>query len=405
MKEKLSIAIFTDSFLPKYDGVVMHIYNTSLELVRRGHRVIIVAPEPSFKYRFELRRKGIIIYPVAVISSFIYPEMYIALPARRKLKKFLIKKDVDILHFHTPLPVGLLALRLGRRLKKPVFATYHTLFTEIEYQKVARIHWIPLVTHFLWEYSIRIHNRCDAIIAPTEYTKRELIRHKIKVPVEVISNGIDLSLFNPERVDKKVVEELKRKYKLKKPTFLYIGRLSYEKNLDLLIRGFAKFLKRYPEGKLIIVGDGPIKKKMEKWTRDLGIEKSVIFFGRVENKQLPFTGVYNVSRAFLTLSTSETQNISAIEAMSMGLPLIVPRSRGVQELVKDNGFLVNPNDSDEFVEKLVDLTENDDLFRKFSKNSLLRSRRFDIGSTTEELIKFYMRYGSLTKGEESYQKG
>ena len=388
----LNIAFFSDVFLPKTDGVGVHIYNTSIQLARMGHRVFVVAPQYSLEIAPHLKEMGIDFYPVKVIfPSFLYPQLYITKWKDKELEDILRDNKVDLIHFHTPFTIGWLALNLASKLRKPLFATYHTFFTEPEYLKVVHLNHLPLLSKILWKYSIYLHNRCICVICPTHYTLKQLKGHRIKTNVEVVNNGIPLDKFSPQITPKENIESLKKKYNLsQKFTFLYVGRLSLEKNLHLLIRAFIKFLNIFGEGKLLIVGDGPIRRNLENFTKRLRVEKSVIFLGKIENKRLPLSGIYQVSRAFVSLSTSETQNISAIEAMAMGLPLVVANSRGTKELVEDNGFCVNT--LQDFVMALKKLTEDQKLYQKMSQASLQRSLLFNIENTSKKLIELYYKY-------------
>lgn len=214
------------------------------------------------------------------------------------------------------------------------------------------------------------------MIAPSETLKKILENHKIRKPIETIPNGIDTTLFRPFN---KTAARKKLGLEGEK-IFLSLGRLGHEKNVDVVIRAFENL-----DAKLVIVGRGPAKPKLEKLTKKLNLQNKVAFKGFVPEKLKPL--YYSAADALVIASKSETQGLVVVEAMACGTPVIGVNSGAIPEMIEDgkNGYLFEPGNVKELTEK-IEMFESS---RLMEKNAIETSKDYSIDRCTTKLEKFY----------------
>lgn len=404
----MKIAIFTDTFLPKIDGVAISIHQFTNILANKGHEFIICAPKYKEEDKdFELHPNiKVLRFKNAPLPS--YPDVKIVLPSRKKIKEAIPKFGAEIIHLHTPGLLGQYALWSAKLYGIPLVGTYHTLISEQEmYISLYRLLNIDkLMDYFilgkkikknleklekkttsyikkalLWKYNNTFYEACDVIISPTELIRQELISKGVKKTIEVISNGIDFKMFSgtPKQSPNQP------------PRLIHVGRISYEKNCDILLKAFTEIKKELPNIKLEIYGDGPALKSLKEEAKHLGIYDSVIFHGFVNRSELP--KIYPLYDIFLTASTMETQGLVVLEAMSCGLPCVGVNSFALPELIQNeiNGYTVEPGDYQTIAEKTIEILKDKEKYRKFSENSIQIAKTHDIYDCANKLEDLYKR--------------
>ena len=225
---------------------------------------------------------------------------------------------------------------------------------------------------------------------PTEQAVSDLLpkrRKKFKVPVEALSNGIDLSRFTPGKAPAEIYE----RYNIPKtkPIVLYVGRVDPEKSLEVLVKAFNLALLKCPEAHLVVVGDGASRNELEKLSEKLGIEKHTHFLGRVVGNDLPM--LYRTGKVFGITSKTETQSIVIMEAMASGLPVVAVQAGAIPELVKNNktGYLCQQDDPVAVSRAIVRVLKNDLARQKFSKTALENIKKHDISYTLTRFEAIY----------------
>jgi 1,2-diacylglycerol 3-alpha-glucosyltransferase len=326
MCEKMKIAMFTDSYLPSRDGVVTSILLSRKSLEALGHEVIIFAPEPKDP---RAREDGVYYFKSKSFNSY---QGY-SIPMFPTDKCHILKKlDVDIIHAQGLLFMGLRSMFAGRTLKLPVVVSFHTMITDAAkfYNFTPLPDWV--VTRLMWTYLKDLLERADSVIVPTMAIKTELdqlvprMRH-----IEVIPTGVDTVMFNPNNSG----AEMRTKYGLDGgKVILTVGRIAWEKNLDLILEGFKILHDKDPHTKLMVAGEGPAKAHAKQKAIDLGIQNSTYFPGFVPDSDLP--GLYAASDAFTIASKFETQGLVVLEAMASGKPCSGINYRAIAEIIEDN---------------------------------------------------------------------
>ena len=239
---------------------------------------------------------------------------------------------------------------------------------EPEYLKIVNIkHGAEIFSKILWKYAIFFYNQCDAVLTYSEGGKQDLIQHKVEKPTFVIPNSVDEGKIR--KVSEEKISKLRQKYNLNKKVVLYVGRVSAEKNLDVLVKSFSYVLKKAPDTTLLLIGDGPMRKDITQLCRALKIEKHVVFAGQITQEKLLQEGYYQLADVFATASTSELQPISIIEAMYFGLPLIGVAKRGALEMIEGIGLISQPNDIKHLAQNILMVISDKNVHEKLSKKS------------------------------------
>lgn len=329
--DTLRIAFFTDTYLPSRDGVVTSILLTKREMERMGHEVFVFAPEPA---RGDPREEGVHYFPS--IGFRRYQGYRIPMLPTDNIP-ILSELKVDVIHAHGLFFMGMRSMLAGRGLGLPVVVTFHTMvmdaakfynFTPLPDETASRL---------LWIYVKRLLQRAEVVISPTEAIKKELNALAPKIRrVEVIPTGIEEGRFNPRLDGSKVRKKLGLE---DKKVILHVGRIAKEKNLDLVLQGFALLNMERPDTVLMIVGEGPAKNEYLKKAKEMKIDGSTIFTGFVSDDELPL--YYAACDVFTLASKFETQGIVILEAMATGKPVTGINYRAVAEIIRDgkNGYL------------------------------------------------------------------
>ncbi|MCW1297970.1 MAG: glycosyltransferase [Candidatus Parvarchaeota archaeon] len=341
----MKVGIFTDTFLPQKNGVVTSICELTKALKKKNVDVIIFAPGKSTKKEEWLGTK---VYRIKSYPFIFYPGMYVAGLDLIKICDDLIKEDIDIFYVQDPFPIGFLGKYFAKKTKKPMIGILHTRYDEYAphvFKGVPK----KMVMFFLnkpsWSYLKTFYMEFDRIIAPTEEIKKLLIKNGFK-RIEVLPSGIDVSRFRSYKI-----KNIREKMNIPKNAFvfLYFGRVSFEKRMEILLNAFKKIEEENIY--LLIAGTGPDLNRCKKLSKRLEI-KNIRFAGFVRDEDV--ASFYHSCDAFVSASDTETQGLVFIEAMACGLPVIGSNIGGSKEMVKDgkNGFLFNAGDAEDLAKKM-----------------------------------------------------
>ncbi len=414
----MRVLYFSDTFLPKTDGVAVSIKNFSELLTLRGHEFTICAPRYG---EDDFERMGDNIHVIRFRSGFLpsYPDIKVVLPSPGKIKKVIEEFKPDIIHIHTPGLMGLYAINAAERYGIPTIGTYHTLMAEQEmyvsfyrlfkldklflkinkFKKKLNIDELDKFVKFE-NFNIRkkiilkicndLYNRCDVVISPSHLIKEQLIEYGIHRPITVVSNGMDLKRFTGK------VKSLNTDA----PKILHVGRISYEKNCDVVINSFKLVKEKFPKATLTIIGEGPAIESLKRQAEHLEIQNDVIFTGFVPNAELH--NIYPQYDLFLTASTMETQGLVVLEAIACGLPAIGVDSFALPELIHDgkNGYISPPFDVKDLAEKTVMLLSDKERYSEFSKQSIQIASEHEMDKCVDDMEQVYEKVIEAMKGKE-----
>lgn len=338
----MRIAMYTDSFFPYVSGVSTAVTILANALADAGHEIYIQAPRPKEAADLSFLHPRIVVKYVSSIDVVIYPDF--RLGTRLPLFMNDIKDFApDLIHVHTPLSVGLEGVLVSKRLKVPLVQTFHTYFMDKDALKNLGIRNEQLATLIAkggWRFNRVLSGLCDATIAPTRYVAEDLMRHRTPGPVYICPNMLAEDVY---------AKQPRRNHKAK--TLLFVGRLSPEKRINLLIEAYAAAREKIPDLDLAIIGDGPERQRLFDLSLSLGISNGIRWYGKIQHQDLIGQRFYHEGDVFVTLSRFETYGYTTLEAMAHQLPVIALASKANTEVVGKAGFLV-PDTTDE--KKAVD---------------------------------------------------
>jgi len=368
----MRIAFFTDTFPPKVNGVANLVKNSAEVLVQRGHDVHVFtvtfgnSDENPPRGKFGLTR-------IFSMPFFGYPGERFSLPLGWTLSKIKSFKP-DIIHAHTPFALGWEAVLAKKILGVPLVGTHHTFFNHYLRHIHADYEWAK---KFSSKYVAVYYNRCDLVVSPTHSLARNLESFGVARPLIIVPNHIDTDFFKPA-VDEKEKEKLKKQFGFSKNVLVYMGRVSYEKSIDVIMRAMPIIAEKSREATFVIIGGGPEREKLEILAKHLGIENKVRFMGFLYGRELALA--LQASDVFVTASKSENFPLSIIEAMASGLPVVAASALGLPEIVEDgrSGFLVPPDKPEEMAERVLKLFYERPLLEKFSAASRELSERYSV---------------------------
>ncbi|MDC7235889.1 MAG: glycosyltransferase [Spirochaetales bacterium] len=349
----MNIAIFSDAFYPQINGVVTSIISVASNMAERGHKVIIVAP--SYRNLEEIQIPGVKIIRVPSISASFYDDFKWTNPFSFTTYKALRKENIDVVHFMTPIFISMLGIKYARKRGIPVVGTFHTFIADPSYSEHMFSGPLKVSEEVIWKYLNLYYDCADYVTAPTPEAIRIIGANGCKAPLEAVSNGIDFNLFDNSRS-----AEFRERYGLSDQVVLYVGRVAYEKNIDVLINAFDLVYQKNRDAQLLIVGDGPQRALFEEQAASKESGGNIIFTGAIKHGDLVKSGVFKAVSLFASASTTETQGITILEAQANGLICVGAEEGGLVNLIEDgvNGYLVAPGDSAAMADRISFILEN-----------------------------------------------
>jgi phosphatidylinositol alpha 1,6-mannosyltransferase len=323
----VKVALVTESFLPSINGVTNSVLRILETLTEDGDQALVIAPTiegtPSSYAGHPVR--GVSAIPT---QNFLPVNMPMAIPQRR-IKYLLAGFNPEVIHLASPFALGSYAVKVAKQLQVPTISVYQT-----QLGGFAKEYGLGLAQNSLQKILYRIHAQSDRTLAPSNSACLDL--HLAGIPnVHLWQRGVDTKLFNPNKRDSQLQASW-RGSKHDKTIVGYVGRLAQEKRiLDLLT------LDNDPNIQLVIVGDGAQKGKLQ------GEFKNAIFTGIKTGEEL--AKHYASLDLFVHPGPNETFCQSVQEALSSGVPAIVPSSGGPADLVANNqtGYIIDTSNSEQ----------------------------------------------------------
>lgn len=364
----MRIALLTETFLPKIDGVVKSLCHLLDYLNAHGHQTILLAPGGSPDSYGET--------PVIQMYAnrlFFYPEFRLVSPIQ-KIAPHLDPFKPDLIHAVNPFALGSLGIQYARKHHIPLVASYQTDLPG----HVSR--WgFKFLSKPVENYLFRLHKQAQLNLAPSRQTQRELIGKGYK-NVKVWSRGIESDLYNPRHKSAQMREYLSNGDN-HAPLLLYVGRLSREKRVEML----RPIMDAIPCAHLAIVGDGPLRPELE--ARFAGTHTK--FTGYLYGEEL--ARAYASADIFVFPGANETFGNVILEAMASGLPVVAPRAGGILDTVMDRetGFLFEPDDTSAMIYAVQRLINSCYLSRNMAEAARKRAETFSWEAILDELLANY----------------
>lgn len=320
----MRVAIITENFLPKLDGVTRTLAKLLEHLQATGHQALLLGPDSGME-----QYAGAEVVGTAGLPFPFYPELkfnFFRPLFMRRLDEF----RPDILHLVDPVILGATGLAAARFFNIPLVSSYHTnLAAYCEHFGFS------LLTGPMWAYNRFIHSQCSLTFCPSPSTAA-MLRLQGFEHLRIWPRGVDTTLFHPgHRSEALRSSWLQGQDADDKAILLYVGRVSWEKNLRLLVQAYKGMNHR--DCHLVIVGEGPASLEMQQEFTELPIT----FTGYLSGEAL--ATAYASADIFTFPSRTETFGQVVLEAMASGLPVVGLVAEGVCDLVvsEQTGLLLD----------------------------------------------------------------
>ncbi|MCP2728587.1 glycosyltransferase family 4 protein [Limnofasciculus baicalensis] len=364
----MRIALFTETFLPKVDGIVTRLRHTVEHLQRNGNQVLVFCPDGGLK-----EYKGAKIYGVSAFPLPLYPELKLALP-RPTIGKALEKFKPDLVHVVNPAVLGLGGLYYAKAQQIPTIASYHTHLPQYLHH-----YGLGILEPVLWELIKVVHNQAQLNLCTSTVMVEELRGHGVE-RLDLWQRGVDTETFHPDLASVKMRSHLSQGHP-ESPLLLYVGRLGAEKEIERI----KPVMAAIPGARLALVGDGPNRSNLEKHFAGTPTN----FVGYLKGKELG--AAYASADAFIFPSRTETLGLVLLEAMAAGCPVVAARSGGIPDIVTDgvNGYMFDPTDEEGAIAATVHLFEQKAERETLRQNARAEAERWSWAAATRQLENYY----------------
>ena len=330
----MRIVIITDSYFPTRDGVATAVLATKQCLEKLGHEVFIVAPDPGEKEKQE----GIYYVKAKPFKSY---EGYYLPTLRHNNLKFIRDLEPDLIHIHGCTVMTIKGLVTSHFSGIPTIQTFVTMVNEVAYQYSPVKLPANTLNKLVQIYLRNELKRPNALIVPTPSIAKEILAMGVKPKrLEIIPIGVDIEHF--EKNDKG--DEVRQRHGLVgKKVLISVGRLSFEKNVGLVIRTMKQM---DDDVVFLICGRGPMDQEWRHLAVDEGVEDKVVFAGFVPDDEL--ISYYSSADLFISASKFETQGLTSLEAMACEVPALCANGRAFKDVIVDgeNGYLFETTEED-----------------------------------------------------------
>lgn len=309
------------------------------------------------------------------------------------MKQAIAQFQPELIHLHDPLSLGLCGLHIASKMGVPSILTLQQLpWFPATY--LPSWPWLTqLVTDAFWQYGTWLLQQCTTVTVPAN-TIADIVYEHTKIYPVPIYNGIDVRKFSPVTNHHDEKAYLTHKYGLDSdtPIVLHVGRLDRDKQVDSVLKAFAGVIPEV-NAQLLVVGDGRLRSKLIKLSRELGIESHCHFPGYVcATADLP--GLYRIASLFVTASEIELLPLVVAEAMASGLPVVAVSATSLPEMIESgiHGYLVPRKDYQAFSKSIIWLLQHPDEARQMGKASCQKASRYDLSRIVPEYENLYTHY-------------
>ncbi|MEK6916984.1 MAG: glycosyltransferase, partial [Nanoarchaeota archaeon] len=232
----------------------------------------------------------------------------------------------------------------------------------------------------------KFHNLSDVSITPSIFGKNKLLSYGVSNKITILSNGIDRKKF----IHSKKGDSLRKKYGFHKDDFIFmsVSRLTPEKNFFILVEALKLISEQ--RIKLMLLGTGPLERKLRSVILRNRLEDRFVLAGYVDD--LP--GQYSMPDVYVHPSKIELEGMVVMEAMSCGLPILVSNSEesASRFFVANNGMLFDPDNPIELASRMIEMAGSHKKLKGFSKESIKSAKEHDINKSVSKLEKIYFDY-------------
>jgi glycosyltransferase involved in cell wall biosynthesis len=224
-----------------------------------------------------------------------------------------------------------------------------------------------------------IWKKAAALVTPSEGLKNRALKFLPSVAIDVIPNGVELERFGPaETAQEPQILRL-----------LTVGRLSVTKRMEILIDAVEILHRDGCDVHFTMVGGGQLQQKLKQIVSEKNLGNIIELTGRIDSEDMP--QIYRRNDIFISASSAEGMSNAMLEAMASGLPIITTRCEGVDELIADNGLVVEDANAEEIAKAVKTLADDRQLYKQMSLAARSHAEKFSWNSTAHQYILLYNR--------------
>ncbi len=385
----MRIALVSDCYWPRVNGVTVSVQTYRDELTRLGHEVMILCPEyplsrGAVPAEDTVRRFHSMANAVSTEDRLLRPSAFPRFV--RALERF----NPDVIHINTEFTAYFAARSYAKLRGYPILITSHTDYEDYvsNYITYVPASLLKAAVRFLMRFVFR---NADVIITPSRTQEQKLKAYHIRKRFVVIPTGI-AGAFAPKPAEE--VSAYRSALDARFPALsgqrvlLFAGRITVEKDVKFLIPVLRRILYCRDDVVLLLAGDGPGRALVEAAAKRAGLADRVVFMGYVPWAELPL--VYASADVFVFPSKTETQGLCTIEAMGTGLPVVAIGEMGTLDVMRgDHGGFMVGNDKKEFADAVLRLLGDAKLRAAKSAEAAQWAKQYRVESTTERLERLY----------------
>lgn len=372
----MRVALVTEFYYPHLGGVTEHVHNLAKRLISLGHHAIIITSLmasagdgadalESAANESMVRRIGT---SRVVYSAGSFARVTTGFDLRGQIRLLLEREQIEIVHVHGGLaPVlGLVAPSAAAELGLPVVATFHSWFRR---SALCRIFRRPLQRR-LDQHAAAIAVSQPVVDAHSRYFDADW---------QIIPNGVDTDFFRPSSPATTDHHH---------PQLLFLGRLDPRNGLDTVLNAMPMVLTRFPDARLTVAGDGPLRPLYQRMASSLG--RHVSFIGSVNGDR---PAHFSRADLYLCPTTKASFGVTLLEAMACGTPIVASDITGFRELVSggEEAVLAPMRDPAYWAETLVSLLGNEAHRRRMGQAGLAKAAGYSWPRVTERILQVYRR--------------
>lgn len=381
MTERLNIAFFTNTYYPWISGVVRSVSLFRQALSDLGNNVFVFAQNAD---NYSDQEPFIFRYPALSLS---WPaDVSAVIPISPAVDYLLPSLKLNVIHAHHPILLGRTAANKASELNLPLVFTFHSQYAEYsQYIPLNKETIQDFIKQLIGKWLGDFMQKCNHIVVPTasmlEHLQEEF---DIRERVSVVPTGIEVERF--QNADGQSIRQ--RHGWEDEIVMISVGRLSPEKNWKRLIEASSKAMADHPSLRLVLVGDGPEREKLERYVQKLDVTQRVTFIGALSYDEIP--AYLKAADLFGFASTAETQGLVTMEAVAAGLPVVAVDAVGTRDNVKNNytGILTK-NNSYSLSNAISSLLSQPEMMNQLRMNAADQAKEFDIAYQAQKLLNVY----------------
>ena len=309
------------------------------------------------------------------------------MPARRFLAAEARLPAFDLVHIQTPFAAHRAGVDLARRRGVPVLETYHTYF-EHYFE-----HYLPfLPAGFCRRIARRLTRKAarelDQMVVPSTAMRAALVEYGVATPLTVIPTGIrpgSLGVGDGARF------RTRHGIAADRSVLVHVGRIGHEKNLNFLLRAFARVVRELPSALLVVAGLGPARAELQRVAVALGLDSQILWLGYLDRER-ELADCYRAGDAFVFTSKTETQGLVLLEAMALGIPVVALAEMGTRDLLLGRrAALVAEDDVDDFAANCLNLLRDPVLRSRLAAEGPLVAAEWSAARMADRLEALYLQ--------------